>query len=323
MVHCYNLAYRAAACDASTLIIGETGTGKELLARAIHDTSVRQPYTFCVVDCTSIPQTLAESLLFGHRKGAFTSASENQIGLIKLADRGTLFLDEIGELPSATQKSLLRVIQEKRFRPIGSHREETCDFRVVAATNRDLYHQVDEGSFRDDLFFRLQTITIEIPPLRKRVGDIPHLANYFLKNSFKQGQLGEKQFTSESLHILSTYDWPGNVRELINVVERSVIEAFETRFIEPIHLPKAVFGDSRKQSKEGPKSIAVPSWKEFLKRQTVEAARRYVTILASSYEGVPIACNVAQLSESQLYKIITLAGYRGWRSLLHEVQKGS
>ena len=213
---------QAAASNINLLITGETGTGKEIFARAAHLNSPRKDHPFVVVDCAALPTTLTESVLFGHEKGAFTSADSRQPGLVKMADKGTLFLDEIGELPLETQKSLLRIIQEKKIRPLGNDSEIDCDFRLIVATNKDLADSVARGDFRDDLFYRLQGMTIKLPPLRERLEDIPALADFHLK---RIAVLFNRKVQSPSpafLEALATYTWPGNIRELVNVLEYAV-----------------------------------------------------------------------------------------------------
>ena len=214
---------KVAATDSTVLILGETGTGKELIARAIHKRSPRSSRAFIRVNCAAIPPELVASELFGHEKGAFTGALERRIGRIEAADGGTLFLDEIGDLPAETQITLLRVLQEREFERIGSTKPVQVDVRVLAATNRDLAADVDEGDFRQDLYYRLNVFPVNVPPLRERIEDIPLLAQYLLERYAKKA--GKKITTIDrlTLEMLQTYDWPGNVRELQNVIERGVI----------------------------------------------------------------------------------------------------
>ena len=214
---------RVAATDATVLLLGETGTGKELLARAIHDQGARREQPLVKVNCGAISAGLVESELFGHEKGAFTGATERRVGRFELADRGTIFLDEVGELPAETQVKLLRVLQEQEFERVGSSRPQRVDVRILAATNRDLEAAVKEKKFRADLFYRLNVFPVEVPPLRQRAGDVPLLARYFLD---KLGKKLGRHFTGlepESLRRLENYSWPGNLRELQNVLERAAI----------------------------------------------------------------------------------------------------
>jgi transcriptional regulator with GAF, ATPase, and Fis domain len=212
-----------ARTEASVLILGETGTGKELVARAIHERSPRQKHPFIKVNCGAIPAELFESEFFGHVKGAFTGAIKDRIGRFELADGGTLFLDEAGEIPLSLQAKLLRVLQEHQFERVGEERTRTVNVRVVAATNRDLKQEVEAGRFRQDLFYRLSVFPIEMPPLREHREDIPILTEHFLKAAAKKMNLKPGRLTQAQVARLCAYDWPGNVRELQNVIERAVI----------------------------------------------------------------------------------------------------
>lgn len=213
---------KVAETRSNVLIYGESGTGKELVAHAIHEQSARSKNRFVAVNCGGIPENLMESELFGHRKGAFTGAVSDQKGLFAAADGGTLFLDEVGELPPALQVKLLRAIQERVFRPIGATEDVGVDIRIISATNKELEAEIENGSFRADLFYRLNVIQIKVPPLRDRKEDIPLLARHFLQ---KYNQESGKQMTklsTEALELLLQYDFPGNVRELENIIERSI-----------------------------------------------------------------------------------------------------
>ncbi|HKZ08556.1 MAG TPA: sigma 54-interacting transcriptional regulator [Methylomirabilota bacterium] len=214
---------QAAPTEATVLILGETGTGKELIARALHGASPRRERPLVKVDCTALSSGLVESELFGHAKGAFTGAIDRRIGRFELADRGTIFLDEVGELPLEAQAKLLRVLQEQQFEPVGSNRTVKVDVRVIAATNRDLETAVREGRFRADLFYRLNVVPLHVPPLRERRQDIPQLAAFFLGRYAKAFGRPATALSPSGLERLVAYDWPGNVRELQNVVERAVV----------------------------------------------------------------------------------------------------
>jgi DNA-binding NtrC family response regulator len=211
-----------AASDMTVLVLGESGSGKELVARAIHEASQRAKRNFVAVDCCTLQESLFESELFGHEKGAFTSANSRKQGLIEGAAGGTLFLDEIGEIPAAVQAKLLRVLETGIFRRVGGTRDLTADVRIVAATNRDLKKMSTEGGFRADLFYRLEAFTINAPPLRQRREDIPYLVEHFIRNHNFSRRV-RKKVTREAMRKLTAYDWPGNVRELKNVVERAII----------------------------------------------------------------------------------------------------
>ncbi len=214
---------KVATTDSTVLILGETGTGKELVARAIHKRSRRSSRAFIRVNCPAIPASLIASELFGHEKGAFTGALQRRLGRFEAADGGTIFLDEIGELPPETQIALLRVLQEREIERLGSSHPITVDVRVVAATNRDLDVAVERGTFREDLFYRLNVFPIRIPPLRERLDDIPVLAEYLIERYAKQAGKSIRTIRQQTLELLQAYDWPGNVRELQNVIERAVI----------------------------------------------------------------------------------------------------
>ncbi|MHB8120816.1 MAG: sigma-54-dependent transcriptional regulator [Desulfuromonadaceae bacterium] len=221
----YDLTLQVAESDANILVMGESGTGKELIAGALHRNSPRRDKPFVSLNCAVLSDTLLESQLFGHVRGAFTGAVMNQKGLLEEADGGTLFLDEIGDVSPAVQAKLLRVTQEKDFIVLGSTRTRKVDVRFVAATNKDLMHEVREGRFREDLYYRLNVISISLPPLRERRDDIEPLARHFLKASTRRMKKDVRGIEEDALQALLQYDWPGNVRELENVMERAVILA--------------------------------------------------------------------------------------------------
>jgi two-component system response regulator PilR (NtrC family) len=222
MMHVYKLIMQAAPTRTNILITGESGTGKELLARAIHAESERTDQPFVVINCGGIPETLMESELFGHKKGAFTGASQDKKGLFAEADKGTLFLDEIGELTPQIQVKLLRVIQERVFKPVGSNQDISTDIRIIAATNKNLEAEVIAGRFREDLFYRLNVIEIRMPPLRERKSDLRLLAQHFLEKYSRQMNKQITKISSYAIDLLQRYDFPGNIRELENLIERSV-----------------------------------------------------------------------------------------------------
>ncbi|MBI3782710.1 MAG: sigma 54-interacting transcriptional regulator [Deltaproteobacteria bacterium] len=217
------LVEKSAATDAAVLISGETGTGKELIARAIHDLSPRRSGPLVSVNCPAIPADLAESELFGHERGAFTGAVDTRIGKLELADGGTIFLDEVADLPMAVQVKLLRVLQEREIQRVGSHKTRKLDIRIVAASNRDLRQESTAGRFREDLYFRLAVLPIQLPALRERLGDIPMLATHFLERAANAYGKRLRGFTPEAVALLEKYHWPGNVRELHHVIERAVL----------------------------------------------------------------------------------------------------
>jgi DNA-binding NtrC family response regulator len=228
--------------DAPVLIQGQTGTGKELVARAVHYHGKRSKNNFVPVDCAAISQTVIESELFGHVKGAFTGAHISTLGLIRSADKGTLFLDEIGELSLSIQAKLLRTIQEKEVRPVGSSRSYPVDVRVIAATNRVLAEEVSRGNFRKDLFYRLNVVNINVPPLKDRKEDIPLLARYFAQR-FATDLSEAKDISPEAFICLENYDWPGNIRELENIIQRAIVLGSEN-IIRPRDLPEKIYAPS-------------------------------------------------------------------------------
>ncbi|HSR97069.1 MAG TPA: sigma-54-dependent Fis family transcriptional regulator [Kofleriaceae bacterium] len=252
MAAVYEMIVRAAQTDATVLLRGETGTGKGLLARAIHVNSARRESTFVHVDCTTLPAALVESELFGHERGAYTGADSRVIGKVEAADAGTLFLDEIGELPLPLQGKLLRFVQERQFERVGGRETLTADVRIVAATNRDLATMVNAGQFRNDLYFRLRVVEIEIPPLRARGGDdIADLAAHFVDQFARRYRKGPLRLVEAALPTLATYAWPGNVRELENTIERAVVMC---------HGPAIGVKDLGLEPRRLSSTVEVPTW---------------------------------------------------------------
>jgi len=235
------LIAKVAPANSTVLITGETGTGKELVARAVHDQSLRADMSFVPINCGALPENLIESELFGHRKGAFTGANEHRTGLVELADNGTLFLDEIGELPKALQAKLLRFLESGEIRRVGDNESFTCDVRVVCATNRHLDEMVAAGEFREDLWYRINTFEIELPPLREHLEDVPLLAQHLFARSGTKVASAEEIFTPETMETLCRHSWPGNVRELANVIEHAKILC-DRLPIQPEHLPHRFAG---------------------------------------------------------------------------------
>jgi len=248
MQQLYGLISDIAPTDAAVLIQGESGSGKELVARAVHLHSYRKNKPFVVVNCSAYPQTLLESELFGYEKGAFTGATHLKIGRFESADKGTLFLDEIGEIPSMSQVKLLRFLQFQKFERLGGMKTIEVDIRVIAATNKDLKKEVENGNFREDLYYRLNVIPINIPPLRVRRNDISLLVEHFLKRLNSQGSKKIKRVSSEAMDILMCYGWPGNVRELENIIEHAFILT-KDEFISEQSLPLDI-SSSCNQSKK-------------------------------------------------------------------------
>jgi DNA-binding NtrC family response regulator len=241
MLKIFDLVGQVSSSRSTVLLQGESGTGKELIAKAVHLNSPRRDRSFVPVNTGSVPPDLLESTLFGHVKGAFTSAIASKKGLFEVADRGTLFLDEIGTMNLDMQSKILRVLQDRKFMHLGGVHEIQVDVRIIAATNVDLQQQVREGKFREDLFYRLNVITIDLPPLRQRREDIPLLASFFLDRYSKENALALRRISTETLRALMAHSWPGNVRELENVIERAVVLSTEEQ-IGPELLPDSIVG---------------------------------------------------------------------------------
>ncbi len=238
---CLDLCNRVAGSNATVLLLGDTGTGKEMMARFIHLNSPRREKPFIAINCAALPETLLESELFGHEKGAFTGAVGAKPGRFELADNGTLFLDEIGDISLSTQVKLLRVLQEREFVRVGGTRTVACDVRIIAATNRDLREAMEKGQFREDLYYRLNVFPIKLPPLRQRREDIPALVDHFVRRAATDLGLSTPEVSDEATAQLTGYDWPGNIRELQNVVERAVLLSDGLRIL-PAHLPREITG---------------------------------------------------------------------------------
>ncbi|MBI2215981.1 MAG: sigma-54-dependent Fis family transcriptional regulator [Candidatus Rokubacteria bacterium] len=269
MVDVYKLIARVAALDTTVLVEGETGTGKELVARAIHYASRRADRPFVVVDCAALPETLVESELFGHERGAFTGAVASRRGLLETADGGTCVLDEIGELSSALQAKLLRVLQERTIRRVGGNETITLDVRVIAATNRDLKRQVTSGSFREDLYYRLNVVGVTMPPLRERRQDIPLLAQHFLDKYARAADKRVSGFARETLAVLADHGWPGNVRELEHAVERAVALS-SSELILPDDLPDHVRGATAARGGGVPDGMTLEDMKRWYVAKVLE-----------------------------------------------------
>lgn len=307
----------ASGSEKEALVVGETGTGKELLARAIHENSNRSAGPFVVVDCAALPETLAESALFGHEKGAFTSASNARSGLVPQADGGTLFLDEVGELPLPLQKTFLRVLQEKTYRPLGWQQELRSNFRLVAATNRDLDKMVREGLFREDLLFRIKSWVIALPPLRERAGDIMEIALNFASEYRKRSGGVIKGFSPEFIEALTKYPWPGNVRELLTALETAIDKSRDDLVLYHNHLP-SYFQVNVAQAALGKNSVpedipqpgpgvseSLPPLKRFREERLAKMEKDYLSELMRITGGdVKKACDISGLSRSRLYSLL-------------------
>ena len=314
---CLDLVAQAAGSDANVLISGETGTGKELFALAIHKNSRRAGKNFVVVDCPALPETLVESTLFGHEKGAYTGADKARDGLVLQADGGTLFLDEVAELPFPVQNSFLRVLQERRFRPIGRQQEIESNFRLIAATNRNLDGMVKQGEFREDLLFRLKAFSLEVPPLRGHREDIKELVRYYVAKLCEDYGIAEKHVSPEVFDILLQYNWPGNVRELVHTLERAISAAPDDPILFQKHLPTPIRvavargsvggGTTEKDKTKEDKSptVAFPKLQKARESAIAQAEQRYLEDLLSLTQGdIQRACRVSGVSRSRLYALM-------------------
>jgi two-component system response regulator AtoC len=274
----FNLVNQVLETDINVMIIGESGTGKELVARALHQGSKRRNGPFVAVNCSAITSELADSILFGHKKGSFTGATEDRIGYFEQANKGTIFLDEIGDMELEIQAKVLRILEEKTVRRVGEKDEDSLEFRVITATNRDLAKAVSENLFREDLYFRLEEYPIYLPPLRDRREDIPLLAQHFLKEFCESNQLALKKFSKSAIQTMFNYAWPGNIRELKNVVRRSAVTS-STELIDQItlsHIEKAtIAAEAEKTPSRAPDSedqdATITSLGE-LEKETIEKA---------------------------------------------------
>lgn len=322
---CFDQLAHCTGSDVNVVISGDTGTGKELFARAIHDNSLRANGPFVVLDCASLPDTLIESTLFGYKKGAFTGANSNSTGLIIKANGGTLFLDEVGELPLTTQKSFLRVLQERTVRPVGSTEEVQCDFRMVAATNRNLEEMTKEGLFRRDLFYRLQAYNIHLPPLRFRGNDVADIITYHIVNFCDSNNMERKVASAALFEVLTEYDWPGNVRELVNCIHQTVINAGIEPILYPKHLPlgirikatQAALGTRNEQDKSNSVTQLTTSASllgDTIKQQTLQEYREVAssqaehdylqTLLSVCGNDIKEVIRISGLSQSRLYALL-------------------
>jgi DNA-binding NtrC family response regulator len=320
---CLEEVARAAITDAAVLITGETGTGKELFAKAIHENSKRASHPFIVVDCGALPDTLVESTLFGHEKGAFTGAQKKQEGLIIQAHGGTLMLDEVGDLPPAVQKSFLRTLQEKTVRPIGGKSEKSVDFRLVAATHLDLDQMVKEKRFREDLLYRIQAIGIKLPPLRERGKDIEIIALNKIHEFSRRYGIGTKAVSPEFFKALASHPWPGNVRELMNVLEYSLASAGEDPTLFPKHLPleyrmaRLCFDPVPEQRTWHRPAAVLNKGEDFpsLPEYRAWTEKEYLKLLLDKAKGDrKEAGRISGISQSRLYGLLNKHGLPGFGS---------
>ena len=317
MKTCFDLVGQAAASEANVLIAGETGTGKELFARAIHANSPRVDKGMVVVDCAVLPESIVESVLFGHEKGSFTSADQAREGLIRQADGGTLFLDEVGELPRSLQKAFLRVLQEHRFRTIGGKEESESNFRLIAATNRNLDEMVEKGQFRKDLLYRLRALELSLPPLRGRRDDIKELLYYYSEGLCQEYGKPPREFSPECLDALAVYDWPGNVRELVNLLNMLFATSQEESQLYLKHLPvyiriqaaRAAFKEEPRPEvnlkEESASAFKFPQFKKYKEDLILKGEKEYLQELMTFTRGsLKDACQLSGLGRTWLYTLL-------------------
>jgi two-component system response regulator GlrR len=294
MAELLSQAQRVAQSKASVFIGGESGTGKELLARAIHDASTRAEGPFVAVNCSAIPENLFESELFGHRKGAFTGATRDHKGLFRAADGGTLFLDEIGDMPKSFQAKLLRALQEMKVRPVGATEDEPVDVRIISATHADLDKAMAEGNFREDLYYRLNVVTLMLPPLAQRPEDIPLLATHFLRDLAETYGERVKGFSPEAMEALVNFEWPGNVRQLRNVVEQCV--ALSSTPLIPVTLVQRALRD------EPPSFLSLQEARDQFERNYL------IRLLQMTNGNVTQAAKLAKRNRTEFYRLLSRHG---------------
>ncbi|MCD6390159.1 MAG: sigma-54-dependent Fis family transcriptional regulator [Desulfobulbaceae bacterium] len=322
LTKCLDQVAKMSVCDASVLVTGETGVGKELFAKVIHENSKRASNNFVIVDCAALPETLVESTLFGHEKGSFTGADKRKSGLIAQADDGTLFLDEVGELSLGVQKKFLRALQEHQFRPVGSNVEVFSNFRLITATNRDLDIMVRESTFRADLLFRIKAMSIELPPLRGRHGDIKEISIHYLSRLSQKYGIDPKGFAPDFFSAIISYHWPGNVRELINTLETTLNNALYEPILYSRHLPdnirihllRSSVGKKEAPFKAKPEETtvsveesdqALPVFKQYRDQALALAEKEYFQRLIRQTRGnIKEACKLSGLGRTRLYTLM-------------------
>ena len=296
-----DLADKVAQTDANVLILGESGSGKEIITRYIHQKSARSSQALVAVNCHALPENLLESELYGHEKGAFTGSVDTRIGRFEAAEGGTLFLDEIGEIPLSIQAKLLRNIETKEITKIGSNKPLTVDFRLICATNRDLISEIENKSFREDLYYRISTVTINLPPLRERKEDLPILIDFFLQRSQKELKKTIKHIDEELMKVLLAYDYPGNLRELKNIIERLIVMA-DTDTLSLLDAEKYnIFKDSKSPKDQG----------RSLKEIRAEAEKKYIEkVLLENNQDMDTSSEILQISSRQLYNKVKEYGIK-------------
>ena len=306
MIEVFKLVSKVAATDSTVLVIGESGTGKELVARAIHNNSKRKDSNFVVVDCLSLTSTLLESELFGHIKGSFTGATSTKAGFFEVANKGTLFLDEIGDLSFDLQGKLLRVIQERKYIPVGGTSPKETDIRLITATNKNLKKMVETGTFREDLFYRLYVVPIFMPPLRERKEDMPPLIEHFLRKFCDRSDRPAVKISDKAMRCLLNYEWPGNIRELENTMERAVVSA-ESGEIQTYDLPSAVQKQASDIFNQLPENVEeLKRIKKQLREKAIEDVEKEFVInaLTASDYHVSKAASAVGMQRTNFYRLI-------------------
>lgn len=312
MQRVFDTIERVATSDVDVLVMGETGTGKELVARSVHEHSGRAEGRFVPVDCGAIPANLLESEFFGHERGAFTGANARSIGLMEYADGGTFFLDEVAELPLALQAKLLRALQERIIRRVGGTTEIAVDVRVVAATSRDLDAMIAAGEFREDLYYRINVVRIDLPPLRDREGDVDRLAEAFVRRFAKETGRGVEGIEAEALEILRGYRWPGNIREMQNVIRRGIALTRGNEItVDDLPEPVVLAAGTRRKTDLGAKSSSVGGFFEQRERRVTAFENEYIAALLERHSGdVTHAAEEAQLPRGTLYRLMKNHGIK-------------
>lgn len=319
------LVAMAAGSEGNVFVTGETGTGKELIAKAIHQNSARVHGRFVPVDCTNIPTNLAENILFGHKKGTYTGANRDEEGLIFQANKGTLFFDEIGDLDEPIQKMLLRVLQEKKYRPLGGKKEIACDVRVISASNKDLKHLVEKKEFRKDLYYRLVAFHIPLPPLRSRTDDVKPLVKHYVHSICRELAIAPKGVSSDFIDTLKGYAWPGNIRELINILRSAIANAFDDGKLYPHYLPmdfrinviKKNIGSRDLQKNNSPVQLQLKEmshenflpFKQVREQAVSQLEHDYLEQLSRLSAGnITNACRLCGISRARLYQLLKKHG---------------
>ncbi len=305
MKELFNKVFKIAKSEVPVMVIGESGTGKELLARAIHAISNRTKESFITLDCHALPLTLLESELFGYEKGAFTGANSSKIGLLELSHKGTIFLDEVTEMDLSIQAKLLRFLQERKFRRIGGRHEKSVDVRIISATNKNPHEQISKGLFREDFFYRLGVVELELPPLRERREDIPHLVHAFIKKYGKQIERKCEGITKTAMGILKDYHWPGNVRQLENIIYRAIVMT-DRNIIDTEDLPDFILSHKPKAFFENINAGQI-DFKQLKRKYIEQFEKQFLEVLIKKHKGnITKVASEAGLSRVTIYRMLGL-----------------